>query len=280
VSAPTVKGTGTSQDGLRRASDGFLKIRSVSKHFGALKAVDEVSFEVQEGQIFSVIGPNGAGKTTLFNVMTGIYPATGGQVTFLGQDILGLPPHQITDLGLARTYQIVRVFDNMSVLENVQVGFHCRTKAGVWDAIFSTQRAKEEKIRSRERGLELLERVGLQGHAQELARSLPLGSRKRLQVARALATEPRALLLDEPTAGMNRSEKQEMMALVNDVRDAGVTVLLVEHDMNVIMGISDWIVVLDYGVKIAEGTPEEIQNIETVIEAYLGRGLAHESVGG
>ena len=255
----------------------FLVIRNLSKHFGALKAVDEVSFVVQQGQIFSVIGPNGAGKTTLFNVMTGIYPETGGEAVFLGHNLLGLPPHKVTELGLARTYQIVRVFDNMSVLENVQVGFHCRTKAGVWDALLNTRRAKRERRFRRERGLELLDAVGLTRYQDELARNLPLGLRKRLQVARALATSPKALLLDEPTGGMNPSEKEEMMALINRLRDEGLTFLLVEHDMSVIMGISDWIVVLDYGVKIAEGTPEEIQNNQVVIEAYLGRGLENDT---
>jgi branched-chain amino acid transport system ATP-binding protein len=260
------------------SNEKFLVIEQVSRHFGALKAVNNVSFEVTKGQIFSVIGPNGAGKTTLFNVITGIYPLTAGNVIFEGCNLKGLPAHKITELGMARTYQIVRLFDNMSVLENAMVGFYCRIKANMWDILLDLPRAKNERKEARERGTALLERVGLLEQKDSLAASLPLGLRKRLQVARALATGPKVLLLDEPTGGMNLSEKADMMNLINRLRNDGLTVLLVEHDMGVIMGISDWIVVLDYGEKIAEGKPKDIQTNPVVIEAYLGRGLENEPV--
>jgi len=256
----------------------MLRVDKVSRFFGALKAINSVSFEVKQGQVFSIIGPNGAGKTTMFNVITGIYPPSGGEVIFEGKNLKGLPAHSVTELGMARTYQIVRLFDNMSVLENTMVGFYCRIKAGVWDIILNLPRAKNERKQAREKSMELLERVGLIDYKDLLASSLPLGLRKRLQVARALATNPRMVLLDEPTGGMNPSEKADMMVMIDKLRKDGLTVLLVEHDMGVVMGVSDWIVVLDYGEKIAEGKPAEIQANPRVIEAYLGRGLENEPV--
>ena len=248
-----------------------LEVKNIAKRFGGIQALTDVNFAVDAGEVFGLIGPNGAGKTTMFNMITAMFPQTSGDILFMGENLAGKKPHEITEVGICRTFQNIRLFPDMTVLENVTVGEHCRTKSGVWSSVFRTKKQKTEEAGIRDRARALLELVNLADQEDNFADNLSYGQQRRLEIARALASNPKLLLLDEPAAGMNEKETNDLFDLIHKIKAKGITVLLIEHDMPLVMRICDRIAVLNFGREIALGTPDEIKNNPEVIEAYLGK---------
>jgi len=249
----------------------ILEIENLSLEFGGLKVLTDLNFSVKKGEIYSIIGPNGAGKTSLYNCISGFYFPSSGSVKFNGKEMLGMKPHKIAEAGVIRTFQNLRIFSDMTVVENVMTSMYCRKKSTIFDSMLQTKRHKDEEKQCLEAAMKCLKMIDMEKYAAQAASKLPYGDQKRLEIARALAIEPEIILLDEPAAGLNHDEKGQLIKIIRDIKNLGITVLLIEHDMGLVMEVSERIFVLNYGKKIAEGSPNEIRSNAAVVEAYLGR---------